>query len=136
MSFIKDLVPEFKVGHMLPQNKALLAFKAAAPTISKESTEIGFELLGFDFMIDADLNVFLIEVNQNPCLATLCERQKVLISNLVADTLSLTVDPMFGLEPSDAGARFQLHLSPKHQEDPEVYKTRYELIHVHSEDVI
>ena len=30
----------------------------------------GFELLGFDFMLDRDLNLTLIEVNTNPCLET------------------------------------------------------------------
>jgi D-alanine-D-alanine ligase-like ATP-grasp enzyme len=27
-----------------------------------------FELFGYDFMIDANLKVWLIEVNTNPCL--------------------------------------------------------------------
>lgn len=45
-------------------------------------------MLGFDFMIDDRLAVWLIEVNQNPCLETLCEDQKVLIKNLVSDTYS------------------------------------------------
>jgi tubulin--tyrosine ligase len=29
-----------------------------------------FELFGYDFMIDEDFNVWLIEVNTNPCLET------------------------------------------------------------------
>ena len=29
-----------------------------------------FEMFGYDFMIDEDLNVLLIEVNTNPCLET------------------------------------------------------------------
>ena len=29
-----------------------------------------FELLGYDFMIDEEMNVYLIEVNTNPCLDT------------------------------------------------------------------
>lgn len=95
----------------------MIAFKASAPIISREGSEVGFELLGFDFMIDEDLNVYLIEVNENPCLATLCERQGVLIKSLLADTLQLTVDPIFHLKPStiderfckeDAGNRFTL----------------------------
>ena len=38
----------------------------------KQETKIinQFELLGYDFMIDEDMNVFLIEVNTNPCLDT------------------------------------------------------------------
>jgi len=30
----------------------------------------GFEWLGFDFMLDDDLQLTLIEVNTNPCLDT------------------------------------------------------------------
>ena len=29
-----------------------------------------FELFGYDFMIDEDMKVYLIEVNTNPCLDT------------------------------------------------------------------
>jgi Tubulin-tyrosine ligase family len=87
-------------------------------------------------MIDADLNVYLIEVNQNPCLATLCERQKVLISNLVADTLALTIDPLFGLEQSDAGQKFMLHLPMKYQQPEEDLQTRFELVHIHSDELV
>ena len=32
----------------------------------------GFELMGFDFMLDSDLKLVLIEVNTNPCLDTPC----------------------------------------------------------------
>ena len=63
-------------------------FKAAAPEIAKHSPEIGFELLGFDFMVDARLNVWLIEVNQNPCLETLCDEQGILIRSLLSDTFA------------------------------------------------
>jgi len=30
----------------------------------------GFEILGFDFMLDESLNLFLIEINNNPALGT------------------------------------------------------------------
>jgi len=30
----------------------------------------GFEILGFDYMIDDNLNLYLIEVNNNPALGT------------------------------------------------------------------
>jgi tubulin---tyrosine ligase len=32
----------------------------------------GFEIMGFDYMLDEDLNLTLIEVNTNPCLDTPC----------------------------------------------------------------
>lgn len=54
--------------------------------IAKDTPEIGFELVGFDFMIDLELKVYLIEVNKNPCLSTLSEPQSELISKLLEDT--------------------------------------------------
>ena len=99
----------------------MVAFKAASPSIAREASEVGFELLGFDFMIDDCLNVFLIEVNENPCLATLCERQSLLIKSLVSDTLRLTVDPIFNLEKSNLSERFS------QEED----RNRFSLVHVH-----
>jgi glutathione synthase/RimK-type ligase-like ATP-grasp enzyme len=48
---------------------------------------IGFELVGFDFIISESLEVLLVEVNQNPCLSTLSEDQGTLISKLLDDTL-------------------------------------------------
>lgn len=72
-------------------------------------------------MIDDNLNVFLIEINENPCLATLCKRQSLLIKSLISDTLQLTVDPIFNLESSNADERFC-------KNDP---GNRFTLVHVH-----
>jgi len=43
---------------------------AAVPNLnSAGQKEFSFELLGLDFMIDDNYNLWLIEVNTNPCLA-------------------------------------------------------------------
>ena len=52
-----------------------------------------FEILGFDFMMDADLNLKLIEVNTNPCLDTPCLLLQRLIPQMLDSTLKLAVDP-------------------------------------------
>lgn len=69
------------------KEKCVQSFEATSDHIIKECKQIGFELLGYDFMIDKNLDVWLIEVNQNPCLSTLSKKQKVLIDNLIDDTL-------------------------------------------------
>lgn len=61
---------------------------------------MGFELMGYDFMVDTDLKVWLIEINENPCLDTLSPEQGELINKLVDDTLHLTVDSLFGVNDS------------------------------------
>lgn len=115
----QDCITEFQVNFLLSKKKALMVFKAAAPSLAREATNIGFELLGFDFMIDDNLKVYLIEVNENPCLSTLSDRQSLLITSLIQDTLSLTVDPVFNLGHSGE-SRFSEDCS---------YKTRFALIH-------
>jgi hypothetical protein len=53
----------------------------------------GFELMGFDFMLDDDLNLKIIEVNTNPCLDTPCVLLHRLIPEVLDQTLKLAVDP-------------------------------------------
>ena len=43
---------------------------AAHARLNPKKRQACFELLGFDFMLDADLRVDLIEINSNPCLET------------------------------------------------------------------
>lgn len=107
---------------MIIQNKAVLAFKASAAQLMNEDDEISFELVGFDFMIDQQLKVYLIEVNKNPCLSTLSQPQSVLISKLLRDTFTLVLDPFFLTQSKVV---------------PEVARsgvslTDFELVHIHS----
>jgi hypothetical protein len=46
-----------------------------------------FKLFGYDFMIDEDFDVTLIEVNTNPCLDLACPLLARLIPNLLENTL-------------------------------------------------
>jgi hypothetical protein len=54
-----------------------------------------FELLGFDFMIDADFTVWLIECNTNPCIEESSQLLKVLLPRMLDDAFKLTVDKHF-----------------------------------------
>ena len=37
---------------------------------SRDMHHHSFEIFGYDFMVDEDFKVYLIEVNTNPCLET------------------------------------------------------------------
>jgi len=50
-----------------------------------------FELLGWDFLLDENLNPFLIEVNINPALFTDTSIQKKIIPKMINDTIDLVM---------------------------------------------
>ena len=53
------------------------------------------ELFGYDFMIDEDLKVYLIEANINPCLGVTSLFSSRFINTLVDNTLRIAIDPLF-----------------------------------------
>ena len=67
--------------------------KAMAPT--RTLAHHTFEILGYDFMLDEDFKVYLIEVNTNPCLETTCPLLQKLISDLVDSGLRIALDPLY-----------------------------------------
>ena len=57
---IEDLVDDMKY-------LAVKTFESVRSKFNPEWKKGCFEILGFDFMIDSDLTVWLIECNTNPC---------------------------------------------------------------------
>ena len=45
-----------------------LTMESVRRKINRHNRNHCFEIFGYDFMIDSDLKVWLIEVNTNPCL--------------------------------------------------------------------
>ena len=73
-------------------------FRATAKVIapSRQMEHNTFEIYGFDFMLDSEFKVYLIEVNTNPCLETSgCPLLGKLIPDLVDSGLRMTVDPLY-----------------------------------------
>lgn len=46
-------------------------------------------------MLDEDFKLYLIEVNTNPCLETSCPLLARIISEMIDNSLRITVDPLF-----------------------------------------
>jgi hypothetical protein len=69
-----------------------LSIKVPSTTVRKP---YAFELFGYDFMIDDDFRVWLIEANTNPSLFAPNPHMKKLVSKMIDDLMSHIVDPIY-----------------------------------------
>ena len=78
-SFYNKIIPQIK-------KRVQDVFKAAGKKLVGEvrTDYNGFEWLGFDFMLDENLKLTLIEVNTNPCLET---QSCILLQRLIPQML-------------------------------------------------
>ena len=74
---------------------ALDAVKATYASLDTHRKEHNFELFGMDFMIDSNLQPWLIEINTNPCLETSCPILSNIIPELLEQTLNISLDTIF-----------------------------------------
>jgi hypothetical protein len=54
-----------------------------------------FELFGFDFLIDEDFRIWLIEINTNPFLGTPNKDMIKLVPQMINDMVKIVIDPVF-----------------------------------------
>lgn len=71
-----------------------------------------FEIMGYDFMIDEDLQPWLIEVNTNPCLEETSKLLKMLLARMLDDAFKLTIDLAFPAPPKETDTKPQKQLYP------------------------
>ena len=54
-----------------------------------------FEILGYDFMVDYDMSVWLIECNTNPCFDESSKILQTLLPRMLDDAFKLSIDKNF-----------------------------------------
>ena len=81
---------------IFPEIKRLTALSITAGAEQLVQTEVhrSFELLGYDYMVDADFNPTLIEINSNPCLEFACPLLTEIISSLIDNMVRVALDPV------------------------------------------
>jgi hypothetical protein len=84
-------------GHIIPiiKNYCNISIQSIKKKINPDERKTCFQLFGFDYLIDVDFNVFLIEINQNPCLEETSQYLEQLIPRMIDDAFKLTLDQIF-----------------------------------------
>ena len=72
-----------------------LTMKSVKDKINPNKSKYCFEIFGYDFMMDVNLNVYLIEINTNPGLEISSPWIKVILPRMIDDALRLTIDEVF-----------------------------------------
>ena len=72
-----------------------ITMRSAKDKINKNGKNYQFEIFGYDFMLDNDFNLFLIEINTNPGLEESSPWIKVIVPRMLDDALRITLDQVF-----------------------------------------
>ena len=72
-----------------------LTLRSVKEKIDKNKRNYQFEIFGYDFMLDENFNVFLIEINTNPGLEESSPWIKIIVPRMLDDALRLTLDQLF-----------------------------------------
>lgn len=87
-SFDNDLIPRMK-------DLVIDSFMSCRKSFNKVKNSGNFELVGFDFLVDEDFRVWLLEINTNPYLGVPNEFIGKLLPRMLDDLLALTLDTVF-----------------------------------------
>ena len=84
----KDLIEQIK-------EIVSITTKSVKDQINKNERKYQFEIFGYDFMLDSNFNLFLIEINDNPGIEESSPWIKVIVPRMLDDALRLTLDQLF-----------------------------------------
>ena len=93
--------------HMYPQIVDIVksSISSVHKIINDEDKLHSFEVLGYDFMIDSDFKVWLIEINTNPCLELSSSYLSKIIPEMLDNSFRIALDPLF--PPPEAHKKFK-----------------------------
>ena len=91
VNFHKDLLPQ--IESLVAQSFRSVTFSDKYK-IDPRRRNFQYELFGFDFMINQDFDVFLIEINSNPCISMHCPILSRMIPRLLENAFRIAIDPI------------------------------------------
>ena len=64
---------------------AIMTMQSVRKKLNAEERMFCFELFGYDFIIDEEFKVWLIEINTNPCLEESSKLLKMLLPRMIGN---------------------------------------------------
>ena len=85
-----------------------LSTSAVGDKLNRKDRQYSYVVLGYDFMVDINFKVWLIEVNKNTGLVFSSPIIKMLLPRMIDDSFRLTIDEIF----SDGNTENSNYVSP------------------------
>jgi hypothetical protein len=82
--------------HFMPRMKDIIidCFLSVRHKMNPNNRRNCFEVFGFDFLLDEDFRIWLIEINTNPYLGAPSKDMKILVPQMIDDAIKIAVDPV------------------------------------------
>ena len=99
-TFLDKNYPERKYlikKHLYTQIREIISISmmSVKDQINKNNRNYQFEIFGYDFMLDEEFNLFLIEINDDPGIEESSPWISIIIPRMLDDALRLTIDQIF-----------------------------------------
>lgn len=100
-NYIDEFFPQYGIrvdDHMLPRMRdiAIDTFLSVRHKMNPNKRKDVFELFGFDFLLDEDFRIWLIECNTNPYLGAPCKFMETMLPQMMNDMFKIVLDPVYG----------------------------------------
>ena len=94
---VSENIPLEKFDDMIYQMKLLvkISFKSVGNKLLKTMPILCFEIFGYDFILDKDFKLWILEINNNPGLGISSPLIEKLIPRMIDDAFRLTIDKVF-----------------------------------------
>lgn len=95
--YLNQEFPQYNLSmeeHFMPRMKDIIidSFLSVRHTMNPNKRKNVFELFGFDFLLDEDFRLWLIEINTNPYLGTPSKEMATVVPRMIDDLFKLTLD--------------------------------------------
>ena len=102
---IAEKIPLEKFDLMINQMKLLIeiSFKSVSKKLlrEKQNNILCFEIFGYDFILDNDFKLWILEINNNPGLSISSPVIEKLVPRMMDDAFRLTIDKIFNTKYSN-----------------------------------